>query len=59
MGEHLWGKTREMQVETDYMRVRWFKNGNIDVEIKKPELIERINRIIAKHFGETVADEAA
>lgn len=42
----------ERQFETDLLKVRWFQNGNLDVEIKRDDLVARINQIIGKHCGE-------
>lgn len=33
-----------------YMQIRWFKNGNGHITFKRPDLVERLNKIIAKHF---------
>jgi hypothetical protein len=38
------------EAEDDYFRVRWFKNGNGHFYFKRPDLIERMNGIIAKHY---------
>lgn len=36
--------------ETDYLRVKWFKNGNAHIEFKRMDLVEQMNRIIARHY---------
>lgn len=44
--------------EDDYLRLKWFKNGNGHVEIKRPDLVIKVNRIIAKWYGETLPDDS-
>ena len=36
--------------ENDYYAVKLFKNGNGHVTFKRPELVDALNRIIARHF---------
>jgi hypothetical protein len=36
--------------ENDYVSIRLFKNHNGHVTFKRPDLIQRLNRIIAKHY---------
>lgn len=36
--------------ENDYVSIRLFKNHNGHVTFKRPDLIQRLNRILAKHF---------
>lgn len=45
-------------VETDYFRVRFFKNGSIHIWFKRDDLVERANRLIAEHFGMAVGASA-
>jgi len=35
---------------TTYMDIRTFKNGNGHVTFKRPDLVDQLNRIIAKHY---------
>lgn len=37
-------------VETDYLSIRTFKNGNGHVTFKRLDLVDQMNRIIAKHY---------
>lgn len=41
---------RTYAFETDYLRVKWFKNGNAHIEFKRMDLVEQMNRIIARHY---------
>lgn len=36
--------------EDDYVRVEGFKNSNIHCHFKRPDLIERLNKILARHY---------
>ena len=38
------------ECETEYLHIRTFKNGNGHVTFKRPDLVERMNKIIAKHY---------
>jgi hypothetical protein len=40
--------------ESDYWRIRIFKNGNVHLWAKRADLLERCNRLIAEHFGNVV-----
>ena len=51
------GDDGERFFETDELAVRWFKNGNVDVTIKRDDLIAKLNQIIAEYFGETLPDD--
>jgi hypothetical protein len=42
--------SRTGQVENDYLAIRTFKNGNGHVMFKRPDLVDAMNRIIAKHY---------
>lgn len=44
-----WGDPRGV-CETEYLHIRCFKNGNGHITFKRPELVEKMNRIIAKHY---------
>lgn len=36
--------------ETDYLLIRCFKNNNGHITFKRPDLVEKMNKIIAKHY---------
>ena len=42
------------EFETPYYRVRRFQNGNAHLWFKRPDLVERANRLIADHYGEAL-----
>lgn len=37
-------------VDLPYLSVKWFKNGNAHVTFKRLDLVDQMNRIIAKHY---------
>lgn len=41
----------ERTFENDFLSLRWFKNGNAHVKFKRMDLVEAMNRVIAKHRG--------
>lgn len=40
--------------ETDYLSIRCFKNGNGHITFKRPDLVDKMNLIIAKHYPGTL-----
>ena len=50
IGRQLHGEAnRLMRLETDYLVIRWFANGNGHITFTRLDLIEKLNQIIAKH----------
>lgn len=43
-------KTTEPPIDSDYLSVRSFRNGNAHITFKRPELVDRMNLILAKHY---------
>lgn len=44
-------KQEQDRLETEYLSLRWFKNGNVHATIKREDLVERINAILAEGGG--------
>jgi hypothetical protein len=42
--------------ETEYLHVKWFKNGNVHLRMKRADLVERCNKLIAQECGEVLGD---
>lgn len=40
--------------EAEYFRSKWFKNGNIHIELLRPDLVTAANKLIAEHFGQVL-----
>lgn len=45
--------------EDDYYRAKGFRNGNLHLEFKRDDLLERVNELIAEHYGENKLGSAA
>ncbi|WP_321943969.1 DUF4942 domain-containing protein [Paraburkholderia tropica] len=45
--------------DLEYFSIKWFKNGNAHLTFKRPDLVERLNRILVKHFPNALACENA
>lgn len=43
-------RTTDPDAANDYMSVRCFRNGNAHVTFKRPDLVDQMNRILAKHY---------
>jgi hypothetical protein len=41
----------QFEAESDYFRVKVFKNGNAHVWFKRDDLLERVNLLLAEHYG--------
>jgi len=39
------------EVDNEYFRVKAFKNGNCHIWFKRDDLLERINKLLAEHYG--------
>lgn len=50
-------RKRERFAELEYFDIVWFKNGNGHLTFKRPELVEQINKVIAKNFPNALASE--
>jgi hypothetical protein len=42
--------TEQMETEDAYVRLKTFKNGNGHAYLKRPDLVDRLNRIIARQY---------
>jgi hypothetical protein len=48
-------KTTDPDAEDDYLSVRCFRNGNGHVTFKRPDLVDKMNQILAKHYPGALA----
>ncbi len=46
------------EVESEYLRVKMFKNGNAHIYFKRPDLIDQCNRLIAYYHKNQLGHEA-
>jgi hypothetical protein len=47
---------RQTEVETDYFKVRIFKNGNAHLWLTRKDLVTKVNKLLAEYYGEVLAD---
>lgn len=43
--------------ESEYFRVRGFKNGNAHVWFKRDDLVEKVNRLLGEYYGAPIPEE--
>lgn len=44
------------EVSDAYFRVRVFKNGNVHLWFLRPDLLDRVNQLLAEHYGAVLGD---
>lgn len=49
-------KRAQSEVESAFFKVRIFKNGNMHLWMTRKDLLQKVNRILAEHYGETIGD---
>jgi hypothetical protein len=42
------------EVEDEYFRMKGFKNGNIHLWFKRDDLLRKVNKLLAEHYGEVL-----
>lgn len=47
---------RQTEVETEYFKVRIFKNGNAHLWFTRKDLVTKVNMLLAEHYGEVLGD---
>lgn len=47
---------RQTEVETEYFKVRIFKNGNAHLWFTRKDLVEKVNKLIGEYYGEVLGD---
>ncbi|WP_175947822.1 DUF4942 domain-containing protein [Burkholderia pyrrocinia] len=51
-------RQRKTEAENAYFQLRWFKNGNGHLTFLRPDLVDKMNLILAKHYPNALASEA-
>lgn len=49
---------RLIETRHAYFHLRWYRNGNGHVTFSRPDLVDRMNHILAKHYPNALASEA-
>ncbi|MCY4599890.1 MAG: DUF4942 domain-containing protein, partial [Acidobacteria bacterium] len=47
---------RQTTVETEFFRVRIYKNGNCHIWLRRDDLVEKANKTLAEYYGESLVD---
>ncbi|MBS4016805.1 MAG: DUF4942 domain-containing protein [Dechloromonas sp.] len=47
---------QQFEVESDYFKIRCFKNGNAHLWFTRKDLVTKVNKILAEHYGEVIGD---
>ncbi|EPN2805218.1 DUF4942 domain-containing protein [Serratia marcescens] len=50
LGDHIHSKRSSTYYEDDMFAIRYFQKGSAHITFKRPDLIEKMNDIIARHF---------
>lgn len=50
---------RQSECESDYFKIRCFKNGNAHVWFKRDDLVEKVNKLLGEYYGEVIPEERA
>ena len=51
-----WG-ARQTEIDSDYFKVRAFKNGNAHIWFKRPDLLERVNKMLGEYYNAGIPEE--
>lgn len=46
----------QSEVESEFFRIRCFKNGNAHVWFLRDDLVKKVNRLLAEYYGEVIGD---
>ena len=49
---------RQSECESDYFRIKGFKNGNAHIWMTRDDLVRKANKLLAKYYGEVIGDAA-
>ena len=50
-----WG-ARQSTIETEFFKLRVYKNGNCHLWFQRDDLVEKANKVLAEYYGEVLAD---
>lgn len=48
---------RQAEVETEFFKLRTYKNGNAHLWFKRDDLLAKVNRVLADYYGEVIPEE--
>lgn len=47
---------RQSEVETEYFKIRGYMNGNAHLWFQRDDLVRKVNKLLAEHYGEVIGD---
>jgi hypothetical protein len=47
---------KQTECETNYFRIKGYKNGNAHLWFQRDELVEKVNKLLAEYYGEVIGD---
>lgn len=47
---------KQSVTETEYFRIRGYKNGNAHLWFVRDDLVEKVNKLLAEYYGEVIGD---
>ncbi|EFH2733878.1 DUF4942 domain-containing protein, partial [Escherichia coli] len=53
--DHIQSVQGKEDYEDEMFSIRYFKKGSAHITFRKPELVDRLNDIIAKHYPDMLA----
>jgi len=56
-GSISWGEGFQTFIETDYFKIRIFKNGNCHIWFTRDDLVTKVNKLIAQYYGNVIPDD--
>lgn len=58
-GGHSLHGPRQSEIESEFFKVRIYKNGNCHIWFRRADLVEKVNKVLAEYYGEVLADSEA
>ncbi len=47
---------QQSECDTEYFKIRGFKNGNAHLWLKRDDLVVKVNKLLAEYYGEVIGD---
>lgn len=56
-GRDLFRGARQTEVDSDFFKVRIFKNGNAHIWFKRDDLVDKVNQLLGEYYGAPIPEE--
>ena len=57
LDDHIHENRSSQQYEDEMLKIKYFQKGTAHITFKRPELLDKLNDIIASHYPEILAGE--